>query len=53
VLVINILTMGLGGIIWAFFYNKSYTTKLLEKGYKFADSDGMTSIAKAKLGIAG
>ncbi|OIQ52050.1 hypothetical protein BerOc1_00522 [Pseudodesulfovibrio hydrargyri] len=53
VIVINILTMGIGGIIWAFFYNKSYTTKLLEKGYKFADSEGVTAMAKAKLGIAG
>lgn len=51
VTVISLLTFGIGGIIWAFFYNKKYTTTLLEKGYKFADSEGIVSLAKSSLGI--
>jgi len=38
--------------VWAFLYNKSYTRKLLERGYQFADSDGVVLRAKAKLGMA-
>lgn len=35
----------------AFFYNKSYTLKLVENGYVFADSEGAMAMARAKLGI--
>jgi len=53
---IGIFTFGIGSVVamfvWAFFYNKYYTRKLLEKGYAFADSDGVTSEAKASLGVA-
>ncbi len=51
VIALNILTFGIAGIIWAFFYNKSYTTKLIEKGYKFADSEAICSMAKASIGV--
>ncbi len=51
VILINILTCGIAGIIWAFMYNKSYTTKLIEKGYKFADNEGVVSLAKSALGV--
>ena len=51
VIIINFITFGVAGLIWAFFYNKSYTIKLVEKGYKFADSEGIVSLAKSKLGI--
>jgi hypothetical protein len=44
-------TLGLGTFIYAFFYNKQYTTRLLEKGYIFADSEGKNSLARAKLGV--
>ncbi len=49
--VLGILTCGLTTFIWAFFYNKYYTLKLVEKGYAFADSEGATALARAKLGI--
>ncbi|MEW5773873.1 MAG: hypothetical protein AB1916_10165 [Thermodesulfobacteriota bacterium] len=52
VIILNLVSMGIAGILWAFFYNKSYTTKLLEKGYEFADSEGVVSLAKSKLGVA-
>lgn len=50
-IVLQILTWGLSGVILAFFYNKQYTHKLLEQGYEFADSDGINSMARAKLGV--
>lgn len=53
---VGIFTLGLGSVIamivWAFFYNKFYTRKLLEKGYTFADSDGVVAEAKGRLGVA-
>jgi len=51
-IIISMMTMGIGGIIWSFFYNKSFTTKLIEKGYQFADSDGVVSLAKSALGVS-
>ena len=50
--VLQFFTFGIASIIWAFLYNKSYTRKLLEKGYQFADSEGVVSLAKMKLGVA-
>lgn len=52
VIVINFFTMGVAGVIWAFFYNKSYTVGLLEKGYEFADSEGLVALARSRLGVA-
>jgi hypothetical protein len=51
VMVVDIVTIGIGGLIWAFFYNKKYTTDLLERGYKFADSENKNSAAMKALGI--
>jgi hypothetical protein len=54
--VLGIFTIGIGSgiamIVWAFWYNKYYTRKLLERGYMFADSEGVVAEAKAKLGVA-
>lgn len=50
--ILSVLTWGLAGNIWAFFYNKSYTLKLLRKGYEFADSEEAVLSAKVALGIA-
>lgn len=44
-------TWGIAPLIWAFVYNKNYTIKLLEKGYKFADDERRVAAARAKLGI--
>ena len=51
-IVLAVLTGGLSNIIVAFFYNKQFTTKLVEKGYQFADNDAVNSLARAKLGVA-
>lgn len=55
-LILGAFTSGIGsiiaGIVWAFFYNGYYTRRLLERGYAFADSDGVVSEAKLKLGVA-
>ena len=50
-IVVQWITCGIGTLIWAFFANKSYTAELVERGYEFADLEGINSIARAKLGI--
>lgn len=44
-------TGNISSIIAAFLYNKSYTSKLIEKGYVFADTEALNSLARAKLGV--
>ena len=51
-LVITILTVFLWQFIFAFLYNKQYTTRLLEKGYVLNDSEEVNTEARTKLGIA-
>lgn len=51
VLVANFLSCGIAGIIWAFVYNKRYTLKLIQQGYKFSADNASISMAKSKLGI--
>ena len=51
-IVLGCFTLGISSVIIAFFYNKQYTTKLVESGYQFADNEGVNSLARAKLGIA-
>ena len=51
-IVLAVFTAGLSNIIVAFFYNKQFTTKLVEQGYQFADSEAVNSLARAKLGVA-
>jgi hypothetical protein len=54
--ILGIVTVGVGAavamLIWAFFYNRYYTRRLLEQGYEFADSETKTSEAKLRLGVA-
>jgi hypothetical protein len=52
VTVLNIFTLGVAGLVWAFFYNKKFTLKLIERGYQFADDENKVSLARASLGIA-
>ncbi len=52
IIVIGILTWWIAGVIWAFFYNKYYTLKLVEQGYVLVCSESEVSAAKAALGIA-
>lgn len=39
-------------LIWAFVYNRTYTLKLLEKGYQFCDTFSVVEEAKKNLKIA-
>lgn len=56
---VGILAGGLGfgigwfvvGMIWAFIYNKNYTTRLLEAGYKLADTPERNAQAQMALGV--
>jgi hypothetical protein len=50
-ILLQLFTWGLGTFIFAFFYNKQYTTKLIEQGYVLAGSDGENAMARAKIGI--
>lgn len=49
---VNIFTFGIAGLIWAFLYNKAYTTGLMENGYRFADAPEKVAAASAKLRVA-
>jgi len=49
---ITVITIGLWQIIFAFLYNKQYTTRLLEKGYVLNDTEEVNEEARQKLGIA-
>ncbi|MCW1754169.1 MULTISPECIES: hypothetical protein [Rhizobium] len=53
--VAGIFGLGLGwfvvGVIWAFVYNKLYTTRLLDAGYKLADTPEKNAAACAALGV--
>ena len=49
---ITVITIGLWQIIFAFLYNKQYTSRLLEKGYVLNDSAEVNEEARQKLGIA-
>lgn len=51
-IVLSIFTCGISNIIACFIYNKSYTTRLIEKGYVFADGEAVNDLARAKLGVA-
>ena len=54
--ILGAFTMGIGAAIamfvWAFFYNKYYTRRLLERGYGFVEGDPNVPEAKMRLGIA-
>ena len=49
---ITVITIGLWQIIFAFLYNKQYTSRLLEKGYVLNDSAEVNEEARQRLGIA-
>ena len=38
-------------MVWAFFWNKNYTTRLLEKGYVFDDQPEVVRAASLSLGV--
>lgn len=51
-LLVGMCTGGLSNLIFAFTYNKTYITGLVEKGYKVKSTEGETlEKIKAKVGI--
>lgn len=46
-----LITAGVSSIVIAFFYNKHYTTKLIEKGYELSDTEDENAAARVALGI--
>jgi hypothetical protein len=50
--IITLITFGFWQIIFAFFYNKQYTTRLIENGYVINDSEEVNEEARQKLGVA-
>ncbi|HQT74302.1 MAG TPA: hypothetical protein PLX84_10205, partial [Acidiphilium sp.] len=44
-------TFWIAPTVFAFIYNRRYTTKLLEHGYRFAGSEAENAAAAAKLGV--
>lgn len=55
IIVIGLVTAGIGAffvtIVWAFMYNKYYTKKLIEKGYKFNGTDEQNKLAASAIGV--
>ncbi len=51
ILAAALCTSGLSSIIIAFFYNKYYTTKLVERGYELSDTEDNNARARIALGI--
>ena len=55
-IILGVLTVGIGPFVamfvWAFFYNGYYTRKLIERGYRLADSPERNALAQQKLGIS-
>ena len=53
--VLAFLTLGWGNVIqwivWAFFYNRWYTKRLLEKGYVIADGSDKDASVRAQLSL--
>jgi hypothetical protein len=48
---LQFFTFFVGTIIWAFFFNKQYTTKLIEAGYEIVGEPNVVRTAKQQLGI--
>lgn len=51
VLALTAASFGFAGLIWAFFYNRAYTVRLLERGYVFDDTPENVRAAKRALRI--
>lgn len=49
-LVISVFTAGISQLIFSFLYNKQYTHRLIEKGYRFADTPENNAAAAQALG---
>ncbi|NIX75599.1 hypothetical protein HB375_03090 [Microvirga sp. c23x22] len=50
-LVLSVVTFGLWQIVVSFLYNKQYTNRLLEKGFRLTDTPERNQRAAAALGV--
>jgi hypothetical protein len=50
-LIFSIITLGLWQFIFAFFYNKQYTQRLIAQGFKFSDTEERNVMAAKRIGI--
>ena len=51
ILVAQLVTFGLSGLVFMFIYNKLYIQSLLEQGYTSVDSDAVLAPIEANLGM--
>lgn len=51
VAILNIVSFGLASVVWAFFYNKNYTQRLLRQGFSFSGSNAENELAARELGV--
>ncbi len=51
VLALSASSFWIAALVWAFFYNRVYTSRLLERGYVFDDTPEKIGEAKRALGI--
>jgi len=51
-LICTVFTLGIWQIVFAFMYNKQYTTRLIEKGYVLSDNETKMVLARKALNIA-
>ena len=45
------ITAGIWQFVFCFFYNKQYTTRMIEQGFKFADSPYLNEKAARAIGV--
>ena len=50
-ILLSICTFGISNIIFCFLYNKQFTQRLLEKGFKFNDREDLNMAAAARIGV--
>jgi hypothetical protein len=50
-LLFTVITGGIWQLIVSFLYNKQYTNRLIEKGYRFSDSLERNQLAAASVGV--
>jgi hypothetical protein len=52
VAIISVFTLYIPQVIFAFLFNKFYTTRLLEDGYEFNDDEALVATCKRAIGVA-
>ena len=50
-LALAVLTCNVSSLILAFIYNKQYTSRLIEAGYEFADTEERNARARSRIGM--